>query len=569
MEAGAHGITDPDLRSLLGRHWEWTLSRWPELASSIGDRRFDERINDASLEGLEIRRRERVAYLAEARALPRKGLTPFEIETLDMLIGELEADIAVEVCESETWALGVRQNAIASWNRLATRHPVATEKDLRTYLVRVRQAPVRVRQEMDNLRRGLGAGRVTNRESLRRTLEMADAQLAKPPETWPVVTEVADKLTLLPEAERESFRRDLIAATADLVSALRPYRALLADEILPKAREGNRVGLVALPDGDRCYAARILQSLGAPRDPAELHALGETELARIHAEMRVLGKRLFGTDDLPTIFARLRSDPALRFRTAEEVEAKAKSALDAANAKVPQYFGKLPKSPCVIRRIPDYAAPFSTIAYYEPPNPDGSKPGEYFVNVLAPETRPRFEAEVLAYHEAVPGHHLQIAIAYELPLPAIRKYGEYVAYVEGWGLYAERLADEMGLYSGDLDRMGVLSYDSWRAARLVVDTGIHRLGWDRETAEKFMLEQTPLAPNNVTNEVDRYINTPGQALGYKVGQLEILRLREQARKELGDRFSFPGFHDAVLGTGPTTLPVMGAAVRRWVEAARR
>src|SRR6185503_12863686 len=156
----------------------------------------------------------------------------------------------------------------------------------------------------------------------------------------------------------------------------------------------------------------------------------------------------------------------------------AKGALDAANAKVPQYFGKLPKSPCVIRRIPDYAAPFSTIAYYEPPNPDGSKPGEYFVNVLAPETRPRFEAEVLAYHEAVPGHHLQIAIAYELPLPAIRKYGEYVAYVEGWGLYAERLADEMGLYSGDLDRMGVLSYDSWRAARLVVDTGIHRLGWD-------------------------------------------------------------------------------------------
>jgi uncharacterized protein (DUF885 family) len=218
--------------------------------------------------------------------------------------------------------------------------------------------------------------------------------------------------------------------------------------------------------------------------------------------------------------------------------------------------------------VPDYEAPYTTIAYYREPNPDGSKPGEYFINTTQPTTRPRYEAEALAFHESIPGHHLQIAIAQELPeMPAFRKYGGVTAYVEGWGLYTERLADEMGLYSSDLERMGMLSYDAWRASRLVVDTGMHAKGWSRAQAVSFMLEHTALAENNIRNEVDRYIGWPGQALAYKVGQLTILRLRAAARAKLGAAFDLKAFHDTLLGAGPVTLPVLEGIIDRWIAAA--
>ena len=206
----------------------------------------------------------------------------------------------------------------------------------------------------------------------------------------------------------------------------------------------------------------------------------------------------------------------------------------------------------------------STIAYYRQPAIDGSRPGQYYLNTAEPETRPRYELEALTYHESIPGHHLQIAIGQELPhLPEFRRHLGPTAFFEGWGLYTERLSDEMGLYSGDLDRIGVLSYDAWRAARLVVDTGIHAMGWTRDRAIAFMLEHTALAPNNIVNEVDRYIVLPGQALAYKLGQLEILRLRAEARATLGDRFDIRGFHDTVLGSGALALPTLRGVVEAW------
>ena len=233
---------------------------------------------------------------------------------------------------------------------------------------------------------------------------------------------------------------------------------------------------------------------------------------------------------------------------------------------MPRFFGTLPKASCIVRPIPEYEAPFSTIAYYQGPNPDGSKPGEYFINTYAPETRPRAEARVLAYHESIPGHHLQIAIAQELDeLPAFRRHMGITAYVEGWALYTERLAEEMGLYADDLDRLGVLSFDAWRASRLVVDTGIHALGWTRERAEQFLAENTPLALNNIENEVDRYINWPGQALAYKLGQLEIRALRAQAKEALGEDFSIQSFHDVVLEAGAVSLGVLRQQVEAWIE----
>jgi uncharacterized protein (DUF885 family) len=221
----------------------------------------------------------------------------------------------------------------------------------------------------------------------------------------------------------------------------------------------------------------------------------------------------------------------------------------------------------VVRPIPDYEAPFTTTAYYRQPAPDGSKAGEYFINVFKPETRPRFEAQVLAFHESIPGHHLQIAIAQEMPeLPEFRKHTGPNAYVEGWALYTERLAEEMGLYSDDLDRMGMLSYDAWRASRLVVDTGLHALGWTREEAVQFMLSHTALSEQNIRNEVDRYLVWPAQALSYKVGQLELWRLRRMAEKELGDKFDIRGFHDTVLANGAVSLSIVEQLVKEWVVA---
>jgi uncharacterized protein (DUF885 family) len=219
----------------------------------------------------------------------------------------------------------------------------------------------------------------------------------------------------------------------------------------------------------------------------------------------------------------------------------------------------------VVKEIPSYEAPFTTIAYYRQPATDGSRPGTYFINTYAPTTRPKYDAEVLAYHEGIPGHHLQIAIAQELTgVPEFRKHQGATAFVEGWALYTERLSDEMGLYTGDLDRLGVLSFDAWRASRLVVDTGVHAFGWTRQQAIDYMLENTLLAENNVVNEVDRYVSWPGQALAYKLGQREILRLRDQAKEVLGPSFDIRAFHDRVLENGAVSLAVLGTVIEEWL-----
>jgi len=242
------------------------------------------------------------------------------------------------------------------------------------------------------------------------------------------------------------------------------------------------------------------------------------------------------------------------FSDSAEVEAKAREALAKANAAISKWFGRLPKAPCEVVRMGAHEEKHSTVAYYRPPAADGSRPGQYFVNTSAPETRPRYEAEALAFHESVPGHHLQIAIAQELEgIPEFRKNRGVTAFIEGWGLYSERLAHEMGLYSSDLDRIGILSYDSWRACRLVVDTGMHALGWSRKQAIDYMMQNTALAKNNIVNEVDRYITWPGQALAYKTGQLEMMRLRHQAQKKMKKSFDIRSFHDALLRNGALPL----------------
>jgi uncharacterized protein (DUF885 family) len=301
------------------------------------------------------------------------------------------------------------------------------------------------------------------------------------------------------------------------------------------------------------------------KDPQELHRLGLEQVARFRRDLAELGGRALGTRDVAEIQKRLRSDPAMHFASADQVEGKAREALARAKAAIPKWFGTLPQADCEVKVMGMHEAPYSTIAYYRQPARDGSRPGHYMINTYKPESRPRYEAEALAFHEAIPGHHLQIAIAQELTgLPDFRKFQGVTSYVEGWALYTERLADEMGLYSSDVDRIGMLSYDAWRACRLVVDTGLHALGWSRQQAIDYMVENSVLAENNIENEVDRYIGWPAQALAYKVGQLEILALRDDARTRLGERFDIRGFHDVVLRNGAVALPVLRKQVEAYV-----
>ncbi len=560
------GVTDPALARLLHDHWEDTLSRSPVWATQLGDHRHDDRIGDASLAGADASRAARDAFLARARALDRP-VSAADQQSLGLFIFSLEQEVATDICGSGRWSLSARDNALVQWSHLPEAHTVTTAQDGRNLLARYRAIPDAIAGDIERLSAGLEEGRVANATSVSRVLEQLSAQLAQPAAEWPLHAPISAEHPDWSQEELVRYRAGMSQALEGIIAAMQGYHDFIAQRILPAARQRTAEGLTGLPDGADCYAALVRNYTTLPLTPAQIHQIGLAELESIHAEFREIGGRSLGTAKLPAIFSRLRTDPSLYFTTEQEVEDKAAAALAAAAEVMPGYFGRLPEASCVIRRVPEHEAPFTTIAYYRQPAPDGSKPGEYFVNTHAPTTRPRHEAEVLAYHEAIPGHHLQTAISQELPkLPAFRRYDGQTAFVEGWALYTERLADEMGLYSSDLDRLGMLSFDAWRASRLVVDTGIHHLGWSRQQAEEFLRKNTPLAENNIVNEVDRYISWPGQALSYKVGQLHIRKLRQRAEAAMGEDFSLPDFHDVVLGSGAIPLPLLENHVRAWIAS---
>ena len=556
LDEATVGVDDASLRDILREHWAWTLEQSPLWATKLGVHDYDDRIGDGSEAAHAARARMRRDFLARLGRLDAAKLSERDRLTHAIITNDLSADVREEVCAFERWRVSASTNPIEHYNEIARIHPMTAPRAAETLLARVRAIPKAIDDEIAALRRGLNEGRVADAESIRRVVAMVDGQLATATAKW-ALFEPAAKLS-------DPKARAALATVLDddVRPAFARYRALLHDELLPKARPADRAGIHALPDGDACYAAVIERHTTLPLTAKDVHARGLAEIARIDAEIAALGAKALGTNELATTLAKLRSDPALYFDTPESIEQAARDALTRAEAAIPRFFGRLPKAPCVVTRVPDYKAAFTTIAYYEPAHPDGSKPGEYFVNVLDPHTRPRYEARVLAVHESIPGHHLQIAIAQELTeLPTVRRHAGHSAFVEGWALYTERLADEMGLYDTDIDRLGMLSFDAWRASRLVVDTGIHALGWSRAQAEQFMLEHTALAPNNIANEVDRYVGWPGQALAYKIGQLELLALRKEAEAALGERFSLPAFHDAILGGGAMPLPALRERVR--------
>jgi uncharacterized protein (DUF885 family) len=558
-----------DLRALSESFWEGFLAANPTFATVMGDRRFDDRLEDLSPEARAAEMDRLEATATAARAIDPAGLGGRDRVTRSMLVEEAEGQLATLRTQVDEWSLSPI-NGPQSWLvDLVDYQPIRSVEEGRAMVDRWRAIDVHLDQAIEGLRRAMARGQVASIVPVERVIDEVRGLVATPADEWRLAAPAAEAHDDWPPAELEQFRAALRAAVAEVVvPAFTHYLEVLEQEIRPAARPPDRPGIVHVPGGAGAYRALVRTHTTLDLDPAAVHELGLAEIERIDQAFLDLGAKVLGVHGLDPTLAALRRDPALRFRTADEVFAAARDTLVRAQAAVPAWFGRLPKAACEVLPIPSETEAHQTLAYYAWPALDGSRPGRFYVNLGEPETRPRFEAEALAFHESVPGHHLQIAIAQELEgLPAFQRALGSTAFVEGWGLYTERLADEMGLYTSDLDRFGILSFDAWRAGRLVVDTGMHALGWTRDQAIDFMRAHTALGDNNIAVEIDRYIAWPGQALAYKIGQLEILRLRGLAETRLGPRFDIRDFHDVVLGSGAVGLATLDGIVEAWLDTA--
>jgi uncharacterized protein (DUF885 family) len=549
------------LETLAERAVDSLAAAHPFGASMIGIRDYDAEVGDISEQGENqvIERLEGIA--TEAESLDASELADEDRITREVLIlhsryGATELKGRLR----ELQAGPMFGSAHAEVIELVPKVSLTTAEQASAYIQRCSKLDRYLEQGAQRLRTGLARGDGPVGRAVRDSIEQLDRYLA---------TDVDDDVFLIeppPEWEgSDDWRNDLRETITTIVRpAIAAHKDSLS-EILSSSRPDDRCGLTWIEDGDSIYRDLVATHTTTDLSAERLHEIGIEVISRLEDEYRQLAGEVLGEPDVPSIFERLRSDPDLRFRQSSEVFEAAEAALRRAQAAVPDWFGRLPATECVVREIPRIEAPTTTIAYYMPPAIDGSRPGTYWINTYAPETRPTYECEALAFHESVPGHHFQIALAQELDLPRFRRLAEFTAFVEGWALYTERLAGEMGLYSGDLERLGMLSFDSWRACRLVVDTGIHAMGWSRDRAVEFMRDNSPLALNNIENEVDRYIAVPGQALAYMVGRLEIERLRAEAGAKLGARFNIMGFHDALLEHGSVPLSTLTRLIDEWAE----
>jgi uncharacterized protein (DUF885 family) len=556
-----------DLARVAEAFWQDLLRDAPVLATILGDRRHDDRLDDNSPDGIARSEAMLRAHLDAARAINPEGLSPAERVTRKMLEDVVAGYLDVVGTRINEWIVDPLGGPQTQFLDLPEYQPIRTPEQGRALVARWQAMARYLDQSIANLREAAADGRVAVAMPVDRTIDELRGLETLSPDEWKLAAPAQEPHDDWSDSDREAFRRDVMSAVTDaVIPAFWRYRDALEQHVRPIARSNDEPGLSHIPGGVAAYRALIRFHTSLDLEPEAVHRTGLDEIARIDAAFVELGGRLLKTKDLASTLAALRDDPKLRFSTADEVFETAVRSLDRGKAAIPDWFGRLPRADCEVVPVPEHAQAHQTIAYYQVPALDGSRPGRYYINLYQPETRPRYEAECLAFHESIPGHHLQLAIAQELEgVPAFQRNLGSTAFTEGWGLYTERLSEEMGLYSGHLDRFGILSYDAWRAGRLVVDTGIHALGWTRQQAIDYLHDHSALADNNIANEVDRYIGMPAQALAYKTGQLEILRLREDAKRRLGARFDIRGFHDTVLGSGAVSLPTLAELVDGWVE----
>jgi uncharacterized protein (DUF885 family) len=550
------------LDRLAADYWDFVLEKNPTQALMLGDHRYDDRYEDLSREAEDraiLRLRE---FAAAAEAIDPATLTVDERITREVLVfeaatqAELLATRQIELFVSHT--IGMQAMIPVEVPQYALTAPEHAE----AMPDRFRAIARAFTDSAERLRSGVAAGRTPIRSTAEKTVAQVDAYLA---------TDVADDPLLRiqppPDWDGEAaWRERLAAVVADEVRpAIRRWRDVIADEVVPAARPDDRPGLCWLDDGEESYAASLRRYTTTQITPDEIHDIGLGQIESLATEYRELGAEVLGTTDLDDIFSRLRDDPALHFDSGPAIVEASERAMAKAKAAMGDWFGRLPEADCIVKETPT-----GPTAFYFRPAADGSRPGIFFVNTADPTRWGTFEIESMAYHEGIPGHHLQLAIAQELDhIPDFRKNAFVAAYAEGWGLYTERLADEMGLYGGPLERMGMLSADSMRAGRLVIDTGIHAKGWSRQQAIDYFRENSPMSVGTIEGEVDRYIAWPGQATSYMIGRLEIQRMRREAEDALGADFDIQGFHDTVLGSGLVPLGTLDRMVKDWQGAIGR
>jgi len=556
-------VADPNaaVNDLADRFWQGVLERDPLWATVLGDERYNERWPDLGPDGRAADEAAFRATLEDARRIPDHGLDPEQTITRDLLV--LVAENQLEWLAQKQYQLAIdHMSGVQIWPaQVAQYQPADTPERLEKLLQRYRTFPRLIEQHVGTLAEGVADGRTAAAVPVQRAIEQIERLLSMPASEAPATTmaNVGDG------GDRSPVEG---AVETHVYAGLRRLQAYLTDEYEPHARQ--QPGLSATPGGDAAYRLAIRMQTTVDTTAAEVHAFGLEDLASIEAEKDEIARRL-GHADRHALREALAADPANHTDDPQAIVRLAQEQTDRAYAAAPRYFGRLPSANCYVMAVEPYREAESPPAFYMPPTLDGSRQGQYYINTYQPMERQLHKIAAITFHEATPGHHFQIGIEMELQgLPAFRTLGARmagVAYVEGWGLYCERLADEMGLYISDEERLGMLDAQSFRAARLVVDSGLHAMNWARENAITFMHERGSLPMVDAAIEVDRYTIWPGQALSYKLGQREIERARAEVSERMGGRFDLRAFHDEVLGHGSLPLATLRREIPGWVEAA--
>lgn len=546
---------------LAGDYWETEMRLDPLYATYVNYTRYHDKLDDNSAAG-------RAQYGADYSRLRYRllAVNRSELKSSDQIswdIMKLEIDVRLDELRQKFWQWNIDhmegpQSLIPTVIRIA--QPMRNAEDAEALLLRMKAMPAYFTNYAANLREGIKEGRVAALIPVEKTISQLDGLLAAHPQETPY----AEAVKRLPVKLRTHYMPTVLSAVETHVfPAYRQFHQFLKDEYLPRSRK-EKIGISDLPGGPEAYRHMIRKHITLDKTPEELHQLGLDELKEIHRQMEAIAAKMGHRGDFKSFLNKIRSEPKNFFVTRKEVLEDAKQQLARIQAKLPLYFGKLPKTPLSVEPVEEYREKNDVAARYSPPPNDLSRPGIYFINTYNPPSRPRFAMTALALHEGVPGHHLQVSLSLEQKnLPTFRRNHYFNAFSEGWGLYAEDLGEEMGMYQDDLSRVGMLTYQAWRASCLVVDTGIHALGWTRQQAIDFMKANAPLSDSEIIAEVDRTIVWPGQALSYKVGQREFLALRKESQAALGKKFDIRAFHDALLENGSIPLSVLRQRMARF------
>jgi uncharacterized protein (DUF885 family) len=548
---------DDRVRALADAYLAGYFERFPEAVTMYGVLGHRQNaLTDNSLTAQEAWEAREDAWLAELKQIEPATISNAPLRaTYAITRNALESAVAKRVCRGELWNVSEMTGWQVDYGYLVTIQPVGTDTAREEALARWRRLPGFIDTEIANLREGITLGYTAPKQNVRTVIEQVGTLAATPLKDSPFGSPAQRDKT---PAFQKAFNA---LATEALNPAARRYADFLEKEYLPAAREATAIS--ANPNGAACYEASVLAHSSSPKTAKEVHALGLEQVEALTKEMQAIGERSFGTGDVPALLQRLRTDRAYRFKSRQEKIAYSQAALARAKRAIPERFGLLPKADVVITPYPAFREK-NAPNEYNPPAEDGSRPAVFFISAYQADKQNRAADESTAFHETIPGHHMQVAIALERT--GIHPIGRYISnggYVEGWALYAERLADEMRLFTGDLDRLGMLSSQAFRASRLVVDSGLHALGWSRQRAIDYMLAHTAETDHAVAAEIDRYIIWPGQATAYMIGMLEIRAAREEAERAMGPRFDLKAFHDRVLEDGAVPLTFMREKIRQW------